>query len=144
MRLHVVQRHTFAGSNARHGCDLVEHEILEFRGRDGHVAPAESGEVRESRVSTNSDAGLSGQADGAAEDGGVAGVKASRDADRGDASHQRGVVADGVGTEGLADVGVQVDRHGSGSSVQTKGHRVIAVPPCHADLAPPAIHGALP
>jgi hypothetical protein len=29
-------------------------------------------------------------------------------------------------------------------AVQTKGHRVIAMPLCLVDLAPPAIHGALP
>jgi hypothetical protein len=27
---------------------------------------------------------------------------------------------------------------------KTKGHRWIAMPPCSVDLAPPAIHGALP
>lgn len=144
MGLDVVQGNPFAGRHAGDGGDLVENEVLEFRCRDRHVAAAETREVRESRVCANRNARVARQAHRTPQHRRVARVEPGRDADGGHAPHQRGIVADRVGAERLADVGIQVDAHGGLPSVQTKGHRVIAVPPCHADLAPPAIHGALP
>ena len=60
-------------------------------------------------MGAHGDAVLLGSADRGAKDDGVAGVKARGDVGRRDRFHQPGVVADGVGAERLADVGVEID-----------------------------------
>ena len=109
MRFHVLEVQAFRRSHTGDRRDLIENEIFRFARRDLHRAASEADEVRDTRVRADRDAALPGQTNRLAQHARIAGVKTCRDVRRGDRLHQPGIVADGVGAERLAHVGVEVD-----------------------------------
>ena len=102
--------------------DLVGDEALDLAGRIGQHAATEAPEVGEAGVGAHRHAARLGEAEGLGHDFGVAGVQAAGDVGRGDHAEQGGVVADAIGAETFAEIGIEIDgaekchRGGSGWS----------------------------
>jgi hypothetical protein len=90
---------------------LVHHKIFDFARRGVHFAPAKSDQIGEARMRPHGDVVLFGQDDGLAHNPGIARVKATRHVGRGDALHQRLVLAHRPRAERLAEIRIQVDLH---------------------------------
>jgi len=112
VRLHVLQAHALRRRHARDRRDLIQDEILSFAWRDVQVAASEADEIREPRMRADGDAVLFGQPDRVAQHRGIAAVETGSNVRRRDRRHQSRVVADGVGAERLAHIGVEVDSQG--------------------------------
>ena len=111
VRLDVLDRHALGGGDAGDRGDLVEHEVFGFLRRDVQLAPAEADEIGKPRMRADRDAVRLREPNRVAQHRRIAGVKSRGDVGRGDRAEQAGVVADGVGAERLAGVGVDVDAH---------------------------------
>jgi hypothetical protein len=108
VRLHVLQADAFSCRDTGDGRNLIENKVLGLARCHGHLAAAEPCEIGESRVGADRHAAIPGQPDGRAQNGGVAAVESCGNARRGDRLQQIRIVADGIGAERLADVGVEI------------------------------------
>ncbi len=111
VRLYVLKAHAFAPRHSGNGRNLVEDQVFGFARREAHLAPPETGQILKARVRPDGDAVRVREADRLPEDARIAGVEPRGDARRGHRREQSLIVADSVGAEGFADVGVQIDAH---------------------------------
>jgi hypothetical protein len=109
VRLHVVQ-HRAGGAHERgEGTDLVERVVVGLLHAQRDRAAAEAGQVRETGVGPDGDAGREGRGEARPDRPRVAGVEAARQVRARDRGEQGGVVAHRPGAERLPGVDVQVD-----------------------------------
>ena len=109
MRLHVRERHAFRGGDRRQRADLIEHQILDLARRRAELPPPESHEVGKPRMRAHRYPGVARQADRLPHHARVAGMKATRHIGGRDTAHHLGIGPETIGTEGFADVAVEVD-----------------------------------
>ncbi len=93
--------------------DLVHDRRLKVGRSHLQIAASESREIRVAGVGADGHAGSHGAGHRPLDDERVAGVKPAGNVDRRDERDESVIVADLPGSEALADVGVEVDRHGS-------------------------------
>ena len=105
------RRSPCAAATRRQGADLIDDEVLDLSRGATHLAPAEAGEILEPGMGADGHAVGPGELDRPAHDAGVARMEAAGDVGRRDHLHQRLVVAQAPGAEGLADIGVEINSH---------------------------------
>src|SRR5262249_47291366 len=96
--------------------DLIEDEAADLLGRVTDDLPAaEAPEIEEARMRADGDAARLGERDRPMHHLRIAAMEAASDIRRRDDLQHRRIVADRVGAEALAHIGVEIDRHAHGS-----------------------------
>ena len=113
MRLEVAEAQAFGGGQTGERADLVDQHRLQFLGRDAHWAAAEALQVGIGDMRADADAAFLRQPQRAPHHQRIAGMEAAGDVGRGDDAEQFRVGAHGPGAEALAQVGIEIDLHGS-------------------------------